>query len=151
MMRNLFGDPVPIPPPEPDEPPPDPPAPEPKGDWKKWMPRLCEEEHRWAVLAPDTDIEVVAGRPVRLHYRSGWNLKKIAWLVADAIGWDDLRRQTDWRPLCAWLDDRICPHDVVLPVIRRLMERGVEPTSLMYFDNAVREQAGGVAPRRRRA
>lgn len=86
----------------------------------------------------------------RKHIRSGWFVRDIAAMVADAAGWSDLTRYTDWRPLCAWLDDGIDPHDTILPTIRRIVERrgNVEIATLSYFDKAVREAAAGGSRRR---
>ncbi len=122
--------------------------PEPKGDPVKWMPRLSDPEHRWACLAPGEEIDPKSIRGARKQCRGGWILRDICLLVAEAVGWNDYTRYTDWRPLCAWLDDGIDPHDAILPAIRRVVTRrgNLEIASLAYFDKAVREAATG--PRR---
>lgn len=82
----------------------------------------------------------------RRQARGAWILRDIAERVADLLGWTaDPRRYIDWRPLCAWLDDGIDPLDVVIPTIRRVVERrgNLEISTLAYFDKAVREAAAG--------
>jgi hypothetical protein len=123
--------------------------PEPAGDPQRWMPRLSDPEHRWAILAPGEEIDPHSMTGARRQCRGAWILRDIAGKVAEAMGWYDQRRYTDWRPLCAWLDDGLDPHDTILPAIRRVVERrgNVEISTLAYFDKAVREAAGS----RRRA
>jgi len=126
--------------------------PEPAGDPQRWMPRLADPEHRWAVLAPGEEIDPRSMTGARRQARGAWILRDLAERVADLLGWTaDPRRYIDWRPLCAWLDDGIDPLDVVIPTIRRVVERrgNVEISTLAYFDRAVREAAA--AGRRMRA
>jgi len=120
--------------------------PEPAGDPARWMPRLADPEHRWAVLAPGEEIDPRSMNGARRQARGAWILRDIAERVADVLGWTkDPRRYVDWRPLCAWLDAGIDPLDVVIPTIRRVVERrgNLEIASLAYFDKAVREAASG--------
>ena len=115
--------------------------PEPTGDPQRWMPRLSDTEHRWAVLAPGEEIDPKSMTGARRQCRGGWILRDIAAQVAEALGWHDLRRYTDWRPLCAWLDEGLDPHETILPTIRRVVARrgNVEISTLAYFDKAVRD------------
>jgi hypothetical protein len=101
-------------------------------------------------LAPGEEIDPKSMTGARKQMRGGWFLRDIAGLVADALGWHDLTRYTDWRPLCAWLDDGIDPIDTILPTIRRVVERrgNLEISTLAYFDRAVREAAAGGNRRR---
>jgi len=119
--------------------------PEPSGDPKRWMPRLSDPEHRWACLAPGEEIDPRSMNGARKQMRGGCFLRDIAWVLADALGWNDLARYTDWRPLCAWLDDGIDPHDTIVPTIRAIVARrgNLEISTLAYFDRAVREAATG--------
>jgi len=126
--------------------------PEPAGDPLRWMPRLSDPEHRWSVLAPGEEIDPRSMTGARRQARGAWILRDLAERVADVLGWTaDPRRYIDWRPLCAWLDDGIDPLEVILPTIRRVVERrgNLEISTLAYFDRAVREAAA--AGRRRRA
>lgn len=118
--------------------------PEPTGDPKAWMPRLSHPEHKWAVLAPGAEIDPQSMNGGRLQYRGGWHLRGLALSIAEILGWHDLTRYTDWRPLCAWLDAGIDPHDTILPVIRRVVERrgSQDVSTLAYFDGAVRGTTG---------
>ncbi len=119
--------------------------PEPTGDPQRWMPRLSDPEHRWACLAPGEEIDPRSMNGARRQCRGAWILRDIAAQVADAMGWVDPRRYTDWRPLCAWLDDGIDPIEVIVPTIRRIAARrgNLEISTLAYFDKAVREAAAG--------
>lgn len=119
--------------------------PEPAGDPQRWMPRLSDPEHRWACLAPGEEIDPRSMNGARRQCRGAWILRDIAAQVADAMGWVDPRRYTDWRPLCAWLDDGIDPIEVIVPTIRRIAARrgNLEISTLAYFDKAVREAAAG--------
>lgn len=119
--------------------------PVPVGDPVRWMPRLSDPEHRWACLAPGEEIDPRSMTGARRQCRGAWILRDIAQQVADAMGWSDPRRYTDWRPLCAWLDDGLDPHETILPTIRRVVERrgNVEISTLAYFDRAVRDAAAG--------
>lgn len=109
------------------------------------MPRLSDPEHRWAMLATGSEILPNSMVGARKQTRGGYYIRDVAGLVAEAVGWNDLSRITDWGPLCAWLDEGIDPHDTILPVIRRMVQRrgNVEIATLSYFDRAVREAAPG--------
>jgi len=118
--------------------------PEPTGDIARWMPRLSDPEHRWSSLAPGEEIDPKSMHGARKQCRGAWMLRDIAATVAEIMGWHDLRRCTDWRPLCAWLDDGLDPWDTIIPTIRRVVERrgNLEISSLAYFDRAVRDPVG---------
>lgn len=125
---------------QPAEPPPADPPPAPPT--RAWMPRLNDPEHRWAHLAPDGECDPKSMNGSKIQYRGAWHLRLIADLVAQAMGISDMNFFTDWRPLCRWLDDGICPHDVIVPTVKRVMSRRSEaPGNLAYFDRAVREAA----------
>lgn len=123
---------------------PSPAPPEPRGDWRSWMPRLCDPEHRWSVLAPDSEIDPKSMKGEKRLMRAGWHLSFIAGTVAEAAGWRDYTRLIDWRPLCRWLDDDIDPR-VIRETIRSIVQRraGEPVASLGYFEAAVRDAASG--------
>ena len=103
------------------------------------MPALSDPLHRWAHLSPNAEV----GDDAKVHpVVGGYYLDEICRLVCEAAGINDAHFRGDWRPIIAWLQDRIDPHDVVLPAIRDVAGRpGYQPSlirSFRYFDQAVR-------------
>ena len=74
---------------------------------------------------------------------AGTQLNIVAGLLCDAAGLG-LDWRGDWRLLIAWLREGFDFHDVILPAVQRVASRpGYQPPStLRYFEGAVREAAG---------
>lgn len=71
----------------------------------------------------------------------GWYLDVIADLVREAAGYPH-GWCGDLRPLAAWLQDGLDPHDAILPAIMAIARRADyrPPGTLAYFDRPVRER-----------
>ena len=89
------------------------------------------------------ECEVVDGPagPVKRASVGGYFLDFAAGKVLEAAGINDANWRGDWRPLVAWLNEKLDLHEAILPAIRRVAERPgyAVPRSLAYFDAAVRE------------
>lgn len=105
-------------------------------------PCLNDPPEAWMPLA-NWECEVVNGPsgPVKRAVAGGFYLEDAARLVTGAAGINDANWRGDWRPLVAWLTDKLDLHEAILPAIRRVAERPgyAVPRSLAYFDAAVRE------------
>lgn len=105
-------------------------------------PCLNDPPEAWMPLA-NWECEVVNGPsgPVKRAVAGGFYLDDAARLVTEAAGINDANWRGDWRPLVAWLHDKLDLHDAILPAIKRVAERPgyAVPRSLAYFDAAVRE------------
>lgn len=105
-------------------------------------PCINDPSEAWLPLAGGT-FEWVNGKagPVKRAIVGDFYIEDAARLVTEAAGINDCNWRGDWRPLVAWLNDKLDLHDAILPAIRRVADRPgyVVPRSLAYFDQAVRE------------
>ncbi len=103
----------------------------------QYPPELLERCAKHGRVPPPIPAEEV-GRP-RV---AGWHINVAAELVCQAAGINDANWRGDWRPLIGWLRDGFDLHEVILPAVQAVAVRPSyrPPSSLAYFDKAVREQ-----------
>ena len=104
----------------------------------------------WAHLAdqhrdgsPKLETDPRAGDDFGRPIVGGSYLDEAARMVCDAAGFTDPGWAGNWEPLIAWLRDGFDLRCTILPAINRVANRPSypAPSSLKYFDRAVREVA----------
>jgi hypothetical protein len=102
-------------------------------------PKPGSPPEEWAHLAEEWEVQRSTG--IRRPVRNGEYVDLLAGLCLEAGRMNPESFSGDWRPMIAWLDDKIDGGPIVAAIHEVASRANYKPpTSLRYFDQAVRER-----------